>query len=121
MKPFARSCSFAALAASALLLVAWQVHAETNRVQFPENLDQLVHYTTVKRGSVTEHILTTPEAIEAVRNRVSRSPSGTHFMLVDYREGEVFRYFVMEKGDGFGTRLRRAPPHGGLAVPVVPA
>ncbi|CDM60872.1 hypothetical protein LPU83_pLPU83c_0310 (plasmid) [Rhizobium favelukesii] len=24
-------------------------------------------------------------------------------VLVDYRDGEVFRYFVMEKGEGFGA------------------
>ena len=56
------------LAAAAVLLVGWQVRAETNRVTFPENLDQLVHYTTVKRGNVTEHILTTRDAMEAVKN-----------------------------------------------------
>lgn len=48
-------------------LAGWQADAETNRVKFPENLDQLVHYTTVRRGNVTEHILTTPEAMEAVK------------------------------------------------------
>lgn len=100
------SFSLAALAVGALLagafLVGGRVQAETNRVAFPENVDELVHYTTVKRGNVTEHIKTTPEAIEAVKNG-RPIPDGTHFVLVDYRDGELYRYFVMEKGQGFGS------------------
>ncbi|SDE53289.1 cytochrome P460 family protein [Belnapia rosea] len=98
----ARSSSLVALVAGALLLVGWQVQAESNRVTFPEDLDALVHYTTVRRGNVTEHILTTPAAIEAIRNR-QPAPAGTHFVLVDYRGGQLYRYFVMEKGEGFGA------------------
>ncbi|MGE3365382.1 MAG: hypothetical protein AB7I34_18255 [Rhizobiaceae bacterium] len=48
-------------------MIGWQVHAETNRVEFPD-LDELVHYTTVRRGDVMEHIMTTPAAMEAVKN-----------------------------------------------------
>ena len=88
----------------AVLLVGWQVHAETNRVTFPENLDQLVHYTTVKRGNVTEHIMTTREAMEAVKNG-QPIPDGTHFVLADHRDGKIYRYFVMQKGDSFGRGL----------------
>lgn len=83
------------------LLTAWQVHAESNRVTFPEALDKLVHYTTVRRGNVTEHILTTPEAIAAVKAG-EPVPAGTHFVLADYRDGEIYRYFVMEKEEGWG-------------------
>ncbi|WP_349437675.1 cytochrome P460 family protein [Pararhizobium sp. A13] len=83
-------------------LIGWQAVAETNRTTFPANIDQLVHYTTVTRGEVTEHMLTTPEAIAAVKNG-QPIPNGTHFVLVDYRQGEVFRYFVMERGDGWGA------------------
>jgi hypothetical protein len=88
------------MAFAAVTLVGWQVSAEGNRVTFP-NLEQLVHYTTVRRGNVTEHIMTTPEAIEAVK-KGQPIPAGTHFVLVDYRDGEVFRYFVMQRGDGWG-------------------
>jgi Cytochrome P460 len=91
-----------ALAAGAVLVAGWQVHAEANRVKFPENLDQLVHYTTVRRGNVTEHIMTTREAMEAVK-KGQPVPAGTHFVLVDYRDGTLHRYFVMEKGTGFGA------------------
>ena len=82
------------------MLFGWGVSAESNRVTFP-TLELLVHYTTVRRGNVTEHIMTTPEAIKAVRYG-QPVPAGTHFVLVDYREGEVFRYFVMQKAEGWG-------------------
>jgi hypothetical protein len=49
------------------LLVGWQVSAESNRVEFPINLDSLVHYTTVRRGDVTEHMLTSREALNTIR------------------------------------------------------
>ncbi|KAA6482948.1 cytochrome P460 family protein [Agrobacterium rhizogenes] len=91
-----------AMVAGVVSLVGRQVDAETNRVKFPENLDQLVHYTTVRRGNVTEHIMTTPEAMEAVK-KGQPIPSGTHFVLVDYRDGKLYRYFVMEKGSGWGA------------------
>jgi lipoprotein-anchoring transpeptidase ErfK/SrfK len=90
-----------ALAACAVSVAGWQVHAETNRVQFPD-LDALVHYTTVRRGDVTEHIMTTPAAMAAVKNG-RQIPAGTHFVLADHRDGKLYRYFVMEKGEGFGA------------------
>lgn len=98
MSRFAKALASASL----LFFVSCQVSAETNRVTFPENLDKLVHYTTVRRGNVTEHILTTPDAMAAVKDG-RPIPPGTHFVLVDYRDGNVYRYFVMEKGAGFGA------------------
>jgi hypothetical protein len=83
-------------------LASWQANAEENRVTFPENLDQLVHYTTVKRGNVVEHMLTSQDALQAIKDG-QPIPDKTHFVLVDYRKGEVFRYFVMEKGKGWGA------------------
>jgi hypothetical protein len=95
-----RQISFAAMAMGAITLAAWQVHAETNRVEFPV-LEGLVHYTTVRRGEVTEHIMTTPEALAAVK-KGQPIPPGTHFVLVDYRDGKVHRYFVMQNGPDWG-------------------
>ena len=100
-------CSHTRLAVGALALIAFalqpgQARAEPNRVTFPSNLDKLVHYTTVKRGNVTEHLLTSQEAIDAIKLGKTM-PSGTHVVLVDYRDGKVFRYFVMEKRDGWGA------------------
>ena len=90
--------------ASALLLSAalTPARAELNRVQLPASLDGFVHYTTVTRGEVTEHIITTPDAVEAIK--AGRPvPAGTHFLLVDYRDGKLYRTFVMEKGEAFGA------------------
>ena len=84
------------------LLTAWQVHAEPTRVTFPTNLDQLVHYTTVTRGNVTEHMLTSREAIDAVR-KGQPMPYGTHVVLKDIRDGKPYRYFIMQKGAGWGA------------------
>jgi lipoprotein-anchoring transpeptidase ErfK/SrfK len=99
---FSSRAALATLAAAAVLLVGWRVQAETNRVTFPENLDQLVHYTTVKRGNVTEHILTTQAAIDAVKSG-QPIPNGTHFVLADHRDGKIYRYFIMQKGDSWGA------------------
>lgn len=83
------------------LLLAAQAHAEANRVSFPP-LDKLVHYATVKRGNVTEHISTTQQAIEAIQKGLP-VPDGTHFVLADFRDEKLFRYFVMEKGPVWGA------------------
>lgn len=86
---------------TALVSLALPVWAEANRVTFPP-LDQLEHYTTVTRGEVTEHMLTSRAAIDAVEAG-EPIPYGTHVVLVDYREGEVYRYFVMQNGEGWGA------------------
>lgn len=86
--------------ACGVVMVGWQVDAEPTKATMPD-IGKLVHYTTVTRGEVTEHIMTTREAIEAVKAG-KPIPNGTHFALVDYREGKVFRYFIMEKGAGWG-------------------
>jgi len=90
-----------ALAVCATSVPVWQAHAEPNRVTFP-NIEALVHYTTVRRGNVTEHISTTREAIEAIQ-KGQPVPNGTHFVLADYRDEKIFRYFVMEKRLGWGA------------------
>lgn len=90
-----------AWAVAALTLLAAPAQAEANRVTFPP-LDKLVHYTTVKRGNVTEHISTTQQAIEAIQKGLP-VPDGTHFVLADYRDEKIFRYFVMEKGPAWGA------------------
>jgi hypothetical protein len=98
-----KSIRHAAITMVALnLLTAVSAQAEPSRTTLPENLDKFVHYTTIRRGEVTEHILTTPEALAAIKNG-QPAPDGTHVILVDYRDGEVFRYFVMENGKNWGA------------------
>lgn len=77
-------------------------HAEPNRVVFPADLDTLVHYSTVRRGPSTEHIMTTQAALDAMKAG-KPTPDGTRFVLVDNRGGAPYRIFVMQKGAGFGT------------------
>ena len=100
-KNIVRFGAIATLAVCAVFAVDRPTHAEANRVTFPK-LDALVHYTTVRRGNVTEHISTTREAIEAIQKGLP-VPNGTHFVLADYRDEKIFRYFVMEKGAGWGA------------------
>lgn len=91
----------ATLAICVVSVLASSAHAEATRVTFPK-LDALVHYTTVRRGNVTEHISTTREAIAAIQ-KGQPVPNGTHFVLADYRDEKIYRYFVMEKGAGWGA------------------
>ncbi len=94
---------FAALgAACAVLLSTGPAHSESNRVTFPEDLEKLVHYMTVRRGNTTEHLSTTQAAIDAVK-KGQPIPNGTKFVLTDFRDDKLFRYFVMEKGAGWGA------------------
>ena len=94
--------SLKAAAAIAMHCVAWQAQAEETRVAFPADPASLVHYATVRRGNVTEHISTTREALEAIRSG-KPVPDGTHFVLADYRDEKIYRYFVMQKGSGWGS------------------
>jgi hypothetical protein len=102
LKHTLHAAAWAVLSVAATWLGCAQVHAEPNRVRFPPDLDKMVHYTTVKRGNVTEHMLTSPAAVEAARQG-KPVPDGTQFVLVDYRDEKVYRYFVMEKGPGWGA------------------
>lgn len=101
MKTYSR-LALGALAFLAAALQGGTAGAEENRVTFPSNLDRLVHYATVKRGNMTEHLLTSQAAIDAVQ-KGQPVPNGTHMVLVDYRDSKVFRYFVMEKREGWGN------------------
>ncbi len=85
-----------------LLLVqiapAW---AGRDLVSFPKAYADGVRYAIVNRGNIREEIFTSRAAIDAVRNG-KPIPSGSVVTLVDYRDGELFRYVVMEKRAGWG-------------------
>ncbi|CAN7348661.1 hypothetical protein [Rhizobium sp. LjRoot258] len=73
--------------------------AAANAVSFPA-LDNLVHYTTVRRGVTREHMLTTPEALSAIKAGQPVAV-GTHVVLVDYQSDVLHRYLVAQKvGEG---------------------
>ena len=73
--------------------------AETNAVTFPP-LEQLEHYTTVRRGVTREHMLTSRAALDAIKAG-QPVPTGTHVVLVDYQSDVLHRYLVAQKtGEG---------------------
>lgn len=73
--------------------------AASNAVTFP-TLEQLEHYTTVRRGITREHMLTSPKALAALKAG-QPVPTGTHMVLVDYQSDVLTRYLVGQKiGDG---------------------
>lgn len=73
--------------------------AASNSVTFPP-LDQLEHYTTVRRGITREHMLTSREALAGLKAGTP-VPTGTHMVLVDYQSDVLTRYLVGQKiGDG---------------------
>lgn len=74
--------------------------AAANSVTFPP-LEQLEHYTTVRRGITREHMLTNPDALAALKAG-QPVPTGTHMVLVDYQSDVLTRYLVAQK-IGAGT------------------
>jgi len=94
-------------------LAALSASAEPNRVTFPtpDHIAALKHYTTVRRGEVTEFMYTSPEALAALKSGKDL-PDGTQVILQDWRDGEVYRLFVMEKGAGWGEDYAAAEHTG---------
>lgn len=83
-------------------VVATTSLAETNGVRFPEGFERGVHYGTVTRGNIVEELYANRETVEAVK--AGRPiPSGAVLTLVDLRDGQLFRYVVMEKRTGWGS------------------
>lgn len=97
-------------AAILALAFASPVWAEPNRVTFPD-INALEQYTTVTRGEVTEYMYTSAEALAAIRED-RPVPPGTQVVLQDWREGEVYRLFVMQKGEGWGDDYDEATRAG---------
>ncbi|MFY4257940.1 cytochrome P460 family protein [Achromobacter xylosoxidans] len=82
-----------------------------DRVEFPANYRQGVHYATVERGGIREEIFTSQDAISAAKSG-KPLPSGTVITMEDYREGKLFRYIVMEKRSGWGERYPESTRNG---------
>lgn len=95
------SLSAAVAMAAVATLAVWQAWAANDRVQFPENYKDGVHYATVNRGGIREEIFTSLEAITAAKAG-HPMPNGTVIMMEDYRGGKLHRYVVMEKQAGWG-------------------
>jgi Cytochrome P460 len=82
--------------------LAWQAGAGGELVKFPENYAEGVRYTTVERFDIKEELVTTRAAIDAPKAD-QPLPSGAVLTLVDYRDGKLSRYVVMEKRTGWGA------------------
>ena len=94
--PLTAACCFAATVLSANALAGGEL------VGFPDEYANGVHYATVNRGEIREELFASPVAIQAVKSG-KPIPSGTVITLVDYRDGRLFRYVVMEKRTGWGS------------------
>ena len=80
-------------------LIPTEALAAANSVTFPP-LERLQHFTTVRRGITREHMLTSPQALAALKAG-KPVPTGTHMVLVDYQSDVLTRYLVGQKvGDG---------------------
>jgi hypothetical protein len=85
------------------LSLVGQAGAGGELVKFPEKYAEGLLYATVNRGNIKEEIFTSRAAIDAMK-RGEPIPSGTVITLVDYRDGKLFRYVVMEKRTGWGAQ-----------------
>ena len=74
-----------------------------DRVEFPQDYQRGIHYTTVERGGIREELFANREAIMAAKQGIPL-PSGSVITMEDYRDGRLFRYIVMEKRSGWGER-----------------
>lgn len=86
---------------SLLLAQTTPAWARRDLVTFPSAYADGVRYAVVDRGNIHEEIFTSRAAIDAVRNG-KPIPGGSVITLVDYRDGKLFRYVVMEKRAGWG-------------------
>jgi hypothetical protein len=89
------------LATACISALGTFANAEDNLVKFPDGFESGVHYATVNRGSITEELFTSPEAITAAKAG-QPMPDGTVITMTDSRNGELYRYVVMQKGKGWG-------------------
>jgi len=99
------------IAAFAVFSIAIRALASVDLIKFPDNFESGVRYATVERGNIKEDIFTSRKAVEAVK-RGESLPSGTVITLVDYRDGKLFRYVVMEKRSGWGAQYPESKRNG---------
>ncbi|MGO4175824.1 cytochrome P460 family protein [Bosea sp. TAF32] len=103
MSPIKLAALPAALVLFAGIVSFRQAHADSEMVRFPSDYAKGIHYATVNRGNIREELFVSPEAVEAVKAG-RPMPSGTVITMEDHRDGELYRYVVMEKRTGWGSR-----------------
>ena len=95
--------TLALLVLGAVVLVAQRSSAGPEKIAFPASYKDGVRYATVDRYDVKQYreLYGTADAVKAAREG-KPIPSGSHFVLADYRDGNIYRYFVMQRGEGWG-------------------
>lgn len=93
-------------------VVSSNARAGGELVVFPNDYAKGIHYATVNRGNIREELFASQAAIEAVK-KGKPIPNGTVVTLVDYRDGKLFRYVVMEKKPDEGAT---SPPICAMAT-----
>jgi len=111
MKPTTKRIALAGFVLALAGSFVPQAMAGRELVRFPEKFEEGVHYATVERGSTREELYTSRAVIEAAK-KGQALPSGTVITLVDFRDGKLFRYVVMEKRAGWGTEYPPAKRNG---------
>jgi hypothetical protein len=106
-----RTIISASLALCAAFASTGAAYAEPNKVTFPEDLEALELYTTVTRGNIFENVYTSREALDAIQQGEDL-PNGTQVVLEIFRDEELWRLFVMEKGEGWGEEYDEASRTG---------
>ena len=84
-----------------LFTLGAKVQAQTNRVRFPANFDQMVMYGDYRRGTGGELAYALRETIDSAKAG-QPLPPGTRLVLEIYDNGALTGYFVMEKGIDWG-------------------
>lgn len=85
--------------------------SEPNRVEFPADLEALELYTTVTRGNTFENVYASRDALDAIQQGEA-PPYGTQIVLEIFRDEELWRYFIMQNGEGWGDDYTEATRTG---------
>ena len=83
---------FAGIAMSGPLMA----QSASDPVALPQNYQAGIHFSTYKRGGITEELFTSTEAIDAAKAGTP-FPEGTVITMEDFRAGALYRILVMEK------------------------
>lgn len=98
MHPIHRIVAYAVVALTSFMPAA---QAQTNRVTFPDNFDQMVMYGDYRRGNGGELAYALQDTIDAAQAGLPL-PNGTVLVLEVFWSGALTDYFIMEKGQDWG-------------------
>jgi hypothetical protein len=85
------------LALLTLFTLGAKVQAQTHRVRFPTNFDQMVMYGDYRRGTGGELAYALRKTLD-IAKAAQPLPPGTRLVLEIYDNGALTGYFAMERG-----------------------